>query len=180
MHPEFPLERTCSDRNRVFQLRFAREALLLLPDREDGGAEATHEGLVLRGETESALEKSVALLQDHYGDRMRVSAPTVRFHRAIELEEPHMGVRILCAPRYFHALEADLAARGAKILDAEVTPQFGALRATAPLTRLLGYPGVVAELSSGSAREVMWLSHYAPVERISGEHSQPPPQLQGA
>lgn len=180
MHPEFPLERTCSDRNRMFQLRFAREALLLLPDRDRSGAEATHEGLVLRGETESVLEKSVALLQDYYGDRMRVSIPTVRFHRAIELEEPYMGVRILCAPRYFHALEADLAARGARILDAEVTSQFGVLRASAPLTKLLGYAGTVAELSAGTAREVLWLSHYAPVERISGEHSPPPPQLQGA
>jgi hypothetical protein len=168
MHPEFPLERTCSDRHKVFQLRFAREALLLLPAREDGSAEATHEGLVLRGETETSLEKSVALLQEHYGDRICVGAPTVRYHRAIELEEPHMGVRILCVPRYFHALEADLAARGAKILDAEVTPQFGALRATVPLNKLLGYAGVVAELSAGTAREVMWLSHYAPVERIDG------------
>jgi len=44
------------------------------------------------------------------------------------------------------------------------------VRVTAPLARLLGYSGELARLTSGAGREVMWLSHYAPVESV-----QPPP-----
>lgn len=164
MHPEYPLERTCSHLNEPLQLNFARRAMEILPQREDGSAEATHEGLVLRAETETAFEIPVEVLKDVYGDQVRIGSPTVRYHRSPQLEEPHMGVRVLCASPYFTAVKADLVSRGAHILDAEVTPQFGVVRATAPLARLLGYARVVADLSAGSAREVMWLSHYARVD----------------
>lgn len=168
MHHEFPLEQICSHANEPLQLDFARDALQILPQREDGSAEATPQGLVLRGETEGALERRTNLLKEHYGDQVRIGSPKVRYRRYSQLEEPHMGLRVLCASTHFAAVKADLLSRGAVILDAEATPQFGVVRATVPLANLLGYSHAVAELTAGSAREVIWLSHYAAVD-------EPPP-----
>lgn len=170
----FPLERTCSHRHERFQLAFARRAIEILPPREDTEAEATHRGLVLRGETESALDRPIELLKDHYGDQIRIGAPTIRYQGTTQLEEPYMGLRVMCTERYFAAVKADLLARGATIEDAEVTGQFGVVRATAPLAKLLGYGKALKELTAGSGREVMWFSHYAPVE------DEPPPGGQAA
>ncbi|MGH8311515.1 MAG: hypothetical protein ACRETX_17195, partial [Steroidobacteraceae bacterium] len=129
-----------------------------------GSAEATHKGLVLRGETETALEKSLALLKDYYGDQIRAGSPSIRYHHSPEVEEPHMGVRVLCPATYFAAVKADLLARDAVVLDEELTSQYGVVRANAPLAKLIGYSRALAQLTAGSAREVMWLSHYAPVD----------------
>jgi translation elongation factor EF-G len=173
LHPEYPLERTCSHLSEPLQLSFARRAMEILPQREDGSAEATHQGLVLRAETETAFEIPIEVLKEVYGDQVRIGSPTVRYHRSPQLEEPHMGVRVMCGNPHFAAVKADLLSRGARILDAEVTAQFGVVRATAPLVRLLGYAQALLELTAGSAREVMWLSHYAPVDI-------PPPSGQAA
>jgi hypothetical protein len=173
VHPEYPLEQTCWHLYEPFQLTFARQALQMLPQNEDGAAEATHRGLVLRAETEAELEKFLDRLKHYYGDQIRAGSPTIRYHRSPELEEPHMGVRVLCQPTHFAAVKADLLARGAAILDAELTSRHGVVRANASLARLMGYPRALAQLTAGSAREVMWFSHYAPVDR-------PPPDGEAA
>lgn len=164
MHPEFPIERVCSHRHEPFQLTFAREAIQLLPHSEDAEFEAHRQGLVLRAETESALERPIEILQQHYGDQLHIGSLTVRLHRGVTVEEPHMGVRVLCASNHFEAVKADLERRGAAIVEAVLTAQYGIVHATAPLAALLGFPRRVATLTDGRAREVMWLSHYAPVE----------------
>ncbi len=161
---EFALEQICSHAHEPLQLNFAQDALQILPQREDGSAEATPQGLVLRGETEGALERPIDMLKEHYGDQIRISSPRILYRHSPQLEEPHMGIRVLCASAHFAAVKSDLLSRGAVILDAEATAQFGVVRATAPLANLLGYSAAVAELTAGSAREVMWLSHYATVD----------------
>ncbi len=169
MHPRFPIECTCSHRAERFQLAFARRALDLVPRAEDTAYEADARGLLVRAETEPALERPVRVLREIFGDELRVGPPTVRYHHDGEtLEEPHMGVRVLCAPAHFRVVVADLEARNAKVLDAEVNEQFGVIRATAPLAALIGYPRRLAELTAERARYTMWLSHYAPV-------AEPPP-----
>jgi hypothetical protein len=165
VHPGYPLERTCFHRYEPFQLTFARRAVQMLPELEEGSAEATHQGLVLRAETETEFEPAIGILKDYYGDQIEIGSPTIRYHRSARLEEPYTGVRVLCSEAHFAAVKADLLARGANILDEEVRPQFGVVRATARLANLLGYPEALAELTGGSARQVMWLSHYSPVER---------------
>lgn len=163
-HPEYPLERTCWHLYEPFQLTFARHALQMLPQRADGSAEATHKGLVLRADTETALERYLEPLKDYYGDQIRAGSPTIRYHRSPVLEEPHMGLRVQCPATHFAAVKADLLARGAIVLDAELTSRYGVVRASAPLAKLMGYPRALGQLTAGSAREAMWLSHYAPVD----------------
>lgn len=165
---QFPLERICSHSYEPLQLNFARQAIEKLPEREDSRAEATHQGLVLRAETERALERHIEILQDYYGDQIQIGPARVRYPQTPKLGSPHMAVRVQRTSAHFAAVKADLLARGATILDAEVTAHFGIVRATAPLEKLLGYAKTLHQLTGGSAREVMWLSHYAPVQ-------EPPP-----
>lgn len=81
-----------------------------------------------------------------------------------------MGVRVLCPSLYFEAVKRDLLSRGAAILDEELALITGVVRATAPLAKLLGYSQHVAALTAGTARELMWLSHYAPCDRKTLTH----------
>jgi hypothetical protein len=157
-----------------FQLAFAREAIEMLPHRPDRGYEATGRGLLLLAETESALESSSAILRDAYGEQVWLNKPDVRYQRGALTQEPHMGVRVLTPAAHFDVVREDLLRRGATLLDAEAMPPVAVVRVTAPLAKLLGYSGELARLTSGAAREVMWLSHYAPVE------SPPPPSNDAA
>jgi predicted membrane GTPase involved in stress response len=163
-HPEFPLERTCFHRYEPFQLTFARHALQLLPDDDRAFFEASHRGLVLRAETEAALERPIEILKDYFGNQISIGRPTVRHHHGRTVEEPHMVVRVKCRPEHFDFIIADLATRNAVVLETEAQPAFRVIRATAPLARLLGYAQSLADLTGKSAHQVMWLSHYAPVQ----------------
>jgi hypothetical protein len=164
MHPEYPLERLCSHLYEPFQLTFARHAEQLLPQEDEVEVEATHRGLVLRGETEAALEHAVEMLRDYFGEQIRIGPAVVRYHNGSTLEEPHMGLRVRCSPEHFEAIKADLIARDALIVAAEIHPACGEVRATAPLAKLMGYARSLDKLASGTAHQVMWLSHYAPTQ----------------
>ena len=166
MSLEYPLEQICSHKSEPLQLAFARSAIPLLQTRSDRLFLARTDGLVICGETEDAMESPVRTLREIYGDELNVgsliirnrSGPTVS---GPTVQEPHMGVRVSGAARYFEAIKADLLSRGAKVLDAECIGPLGIVRATAPLASLLGYPRSLATLTSGNASQVMWFSHYA-------------------
>jgi hypothetical protein len=159
---EHPLERTCRHRSEHRQLAFAERVLGFLPQQRDCLFEASPEGIVIRGATESALEGPTELLREVYGEQIAIGPLKIRYRKGAELEEPHMGVRVLCAAKDFAAVRGDLLARGAKILDEEVAQSIGVVRATAPLAKLLGYARDLVGLTAGTAREVMWLDHYEP------------------
>jgi regulator of nucleoside diphosphate kinase len=163
-HPEHPLERLCSHLYEPFQLTFARHAEQLLPQDDEVEVEATHKGLLLRGETEATLEHAAELLRDYFGNQIRVGPAIVRYHEGTTLEEPHMGLRVRCSPEHFEAVRADLRARDASIMASKIDLACGEVRATAPLAKLMGYARSLAKFTSGTAYEVMWLSHYAPAE----------------
>jgi len=159
-----PLERICTHRSENFQLAFARRALHLLPAQWDCEFEASRLGIILRGETESALERATEWLREVYGEQLAIGPVSIRYQQGSVLEEPHMGVRVRCRPEDLDTIAKDLVSRGATILDEELGQAGGVVRATVPLTRLLGYSRYLAELTSDSAREVMWFSHYAPCD----------------
>jgi Elongation factor G C-terminus len=164
MHEGYPIERRCTHRAERFQLGFAREALQMLPHGEETAFEAGPQGLLILAETEMALERPVRRLTEVYGDMVHIGPPTVRYRHGALTEEPHMGLRVLCAPEHYEIIREDLRARRAAILDAEVNRQFGIVRARAPLATLLGYPGRLTHLTSGRVQLVMWLSHYEALE----------------
>ena len=162
MNPEFPVERICTHRYEPFQLTFARQAMQRLPARTDALFDASHRGLVLRGKTEAALERPVRVLMGYYGNDIEVGAASVRLHHGSMLEEPFMGLVVLCHAHSAAVVKTDLRSRGGVICDEDGTRQFATIRATAPLAKLLGYAEQLSEIAAG-ASVIMWLSHYGPV-----------------
>lgn len=163
-----PLELTCTHRSERQQQAFAERVLGFLPERHDCQFEASPAGIVIRAETEAALEGPTEILREVYGDQIDIGPLTIRYRHGAALEEPHMGVRVLCAAKDFPAVRQDLLERGATLLDQEVSRTTAVVRATAPLAKLLGYSRHLADLTGGTAREVMWLDHYAPCVKASG------------
>jgi regulator of nucleoside diphosphate kinase len=172
MHPQLPLEQLCTHVYEPFQLTFARHAEQLLPQEGAVEAEATHRGLVLRGETEAALEQAVGLLRGYFANQIHVGPAVVRYHDGITREEPYMGLLVRCSPEHFEAIMGNLIARDALIVISKIEPARGEICATAPLARLMGFGRSLAKLTTGTAREEMWLSHYAPAQA-------PPPDTAG-
>jgi hypothetical protein len=132
----------------------------LLPKDASTAFEPVAGGLVIAAETEMALERPVRRLADVYGDMVHIGPPTVRYRRGERIEQPIMGLRVLCVPECYDAVKEDLRRRRAAIMDAEVNPRFGIVRANAALAALLGYPDRFAAMSGGRGHLVMWLSHY--------------------
>jgi hypothetical protein len=163
-HTEYPLERLCTHLYEPFQLTFARHAEQLLAHDDEVVVEATHRGLILRGETETSFDHAKEQLQGFFGNQIRIGAATIRYHDGATLEEPYMGLRVRCLPEHFEAIKADLIARGGLIVVSKIDPACGEIRATAPLAQLMGYARRLAELTSGTGHGMMWLSHYARAE----------------
>jgi hypothetical protein len=142
------------------QLDFARKAAQLLPKASGISYEPAARGLVIAAETEMALERPLRRLAEVYGEMVRIGAPAVRYRHGERIEQPIMGLRVLCPPGCYEDVREDLRLRRAAIMDAEVNRRFGILRATAPLAILLGYPDRFASMTGGRGQLVMWLSHY--------------------
>jgi predicted membrane GTPase involved in stress response len=165
MDARYAIERICSQRSQKFQLAFALRAIELLPSGLDYAVAATQEGLRVRGETESSLDRPVELLKAMYGEQLHMGALAIRYRRlGGVIEEPYMGVRVLCAAEYYEEVKGDIIGRGGMLADAEVTSKIAVVRATVSLARLLGYSQRVRDLTGGTGREVIWFSHYAPVD----------------
>ena len=165
-HPEYPLERLCTHVYEPFQLTFARHAQQLPGKHDDVELVASHQGLTIRAETEEAIEATLEVLKDFYGPQIQIGPPTIRYHQGTTLEQPWMGLRVKCAPEHFEAVKIDLILRDATIIAAEKDASGAVIQACAPLAYLLGYRSALRKLTSGSAENVMWLSHYAPVECV--------------
>jgi predicted membrane GTPase involved in stress response len=164
---DYPIQVCCSHRTERCQFDFARKAMQMLPNDGSTAFGPDVHGLIIVGETELALERPLRRLVDVYGDMVRIGAPTVRYRQGEDgeyMEQPIMGLRVLCPPRAYEAIREDLRLRQAAIMDAEVNQRFGIARATAPLARLLGYPQRFAGLTDGRGQLVMWLSHYERLE----------------
>lgn len=172
-HPEYPLERICTHLYEPFQLKFARRAEQLLSGQEDVQSEPSHRGLIIRAGTEPILVNAVEVLLDFYGPQIQVGPPTIRYHEGPVLEEPWMRMEVRCAPRFLESVKTDLAMRRARVVSSELHSTDAVIQASAPLAHVIGYAPVLARLTSGTAHEAMWLSHYAPIE-------DPPPDSDAA
>lgn len=166
MGNQYPLTCVCSHRVEKFQLKFAHQALKFFRQQPERSITVNHQGLLIGAETETALCDVIEVLKSVYGDDLVVGAFTIQYRQGGVVEEPHMGVRVLCPAAHFELVKDDLIGRAAKIYDAEMSPPIGVVRATVALSRLLGYSRYLAGLTGGRAREVVWLSHYAPVEPV--------------
>jgi len=145
-------------------MRFALRAQQLLLERNDVDLVASHRGLTIRAETEEVIGAALEVLNDFYRSEMTVGPPTIRYHNGLTLEQPWMGLRIRCAAEHLETIRADLINRGARSIACERGPAIALIQVCAPLLRLIGYGSILEQMTSGSAKKVMWLDHYAPVD----------------
>jgi hypothetical protein len=162
-HPQYPLERLCTHRSESSQMSFALRAQQLLLERNDVDLVASHRGLTIRAETEEVINSTLEVLKDFYRAKMTVGPPAIRYHNGLTLEEPWMGLRIRCAAEHLETIQADLVSRDARSIACERGSALALIQVCAPLAHLIGYGSILEQMTSGSAKHVMWLDHYAPV-----------------
>lgn len=164
VYSEFPVERLARLALSPFQVGFARQAMRTLEPSEAVAYDATPDGLLMRAHNEDVLAGPVASLRDAYRDALVLLPPQVRY---ITLDgrpyEPVMVLRVRTAPCYWDDVRADLATREATLLEEQVALRVCALRAEAPLRRLLGYAEVLAGLTEGTAQHWIGLDRYVPM-----------------
>lgn len=163
MHLQFPLEQQCSHCEERFQLVFARNAMEILGNEPDCKLQPSGRGLLILGETEDAVSRPVGILKSAYGDKLTVGPVMIRYRYERNVEEPHMGLRISCPVRYSEAVRSNLDARGARLVSTETAFALTVIRASAPLSAVLGYSQFLTTLTEGHGRVTLWFSHYAPV-----------------
>ncbi len=169
VHSEFPLERLAQLASSPFQIGFARQVVRMMETSDTLAYEATHDGLLMRGQNEDVLGKPVNLLRDLYGEALVLHPPQVRYMSLGNRPyEPIMLVRVRILPRDKAAVLESLGARGVTVLEEELRPAICVLRAEAPLRQLLGYGEVLSALTQGSGLYWTWLDRYVPMDDPPG------------
>ena len=168
MHLDLPLEQLAKRRGTAFQFAFATEAKELMPEPDGFALSASHKGLHVLAESEDALARPVEVLREVYGTSLELAPPRVRLIEGVQVKEPIMHVRISLESRFREAVKKALRRRGAGAAEEYLRPSYSVLRCEAPLADLLGLPAQLAELTAGSAKHWIVLSHYAIVTRDPG------------
>jgi predicted membrane GTPase involved in stress response len=168
MHLDLPLEQLVKRRGMAFQFAFATEATELMPRAVDFAATASHKGLHVLAQNEDSLARPVQVLREAYGSSLVLDPPKVRLIEGVQLREPIMHLRISMYADFREAVKKVLRKRGAILTEDYSRSTYCVLRYEAPLADLLGFPAELSQLTSGTAKHWIALSHYAIVTRDPG------------
>ena len=168
MNFDLPIEQLVRRTDTHFQLGFATEAKERLRVRDGFALSPSRRGLHVLARNEDGLAAPVGALRDAYGQSLEVGPPTVRLIEGVQVQEPIMHVRIALETGYQEAVKELLLAREATLEEEHVGKQRAVLRYESPLARLLGLPAELNQLTAGTARYWIVLSHYALVTRDPG------------
>jgi predicted membrane GTPase involved in stress response len=161
MHLELPLEQLAKRRGAAFQFAFATEAKELMPEPDGCALTASHKGLHVLAENEDALLRPVEVLREVYGASLELEPPRVRLIEGVQVKQPIMHVRVSMYADFREAVRTLLSRRGARLLEEYVRSTHCVLRCQAPLADLLGFPAELRQLTAGTAKHWIVLSHYA-------------------
>jgi predicted membrane GTPase involved in stress response len=168
MNFDLPIEQLVKRRDTRFQLGFAREAKERIPARDGFALSPSSQGLHVLARNEDGLSEPVRALRETYGPGLKISPPSVRLIKGVQIQEPIMHVRIAVEKSFWEAVKGALLAREATLEEEHARSRNAVLRYEAPLVRLLGLPAQLTRLTSGTARYWIVLSHYALVTRDPG------------
>jgi hypothetical protein len=161
MNFDLPIEQLVRRKDTRFQLGFASEARECVPAREEFALLASRQGLRILARNEDGLATPVAVLHDAYGDSLHVEPPVARLIMGVQVQEPIMHVRISLEARHRVAVKQALDARGVTLEEEHARQRLAVLRYEAPLARLIGLPAQLKQLTNGTSRHWIVLSHYA-------------------
>jgi|SRR5687767_11380683 hypothetical protein len=165
MHLHLPIEQLVQCVGTAFQFGFATEAKELLPEGEEFLLNASHRGLHVLARSEEALTLPRDVLLDVYGPSLRIDAPRVRLIEGVQVQEPIMHVRISLPTQYLESVKRAMRRRDAGACEEYLRATHCVLRYQAPLADLLGLAAELRELTDGSAKHWLSLSHYAILTR---------------
>jgi predicted membrane GTPase involved in stress response len=168
MNFDLPIEQLVKRTDTRFQLGFAREAKERIPARDSFALSPSSQGLRVLARNEDGLSEPVQALREAYGPGLKISPPSVRLIKGVQIQEPIMHVRISLEKPHREAVKHALLAREAMLEEEHARSRHAVLRYEAPLVRLLGLPAELTRLTSGTARYWIVLSHYALVTRDPG------------
>lgn len=168
MNFDLPIEQLVRRSDTRFQLGFATEAKERLRARDEFVLSPSSRGLHVLARNEDGLAAPVGALRDVYGPGLEVGPPTVRLIKGVQVQEPIMHVRIALETGYQEAVKRVLLAREATLEEEHARSRRAVLRFEAPLAQLLGLPAELNQLTAGTARYWIVLSHYALVTRDPG------------
>jgi hypothetical protein len=134
-----------------------------MPECEDYVLSVSSHGLHVLARNEDSLAAPIGMLREMYGERLEVLPPRVRLIHGVQVQEPVMHVRISLRTPERDAVKRAMEARGAELTEEYARSTYCVLRYQAALANLLGLSSQLEELTGGSARHWVALSHYAPV-----------------
>ena len=162
MYYQYPIEQVATSTQTRYQNGFARMATYLLPRLEDIVYEPSSLGLKILAGDECALATPAEILQQVYGEDVRLTSPRVRLLRDVAgIKEPVMNVRVQVRLSDVHAVVDDLARRDAVTQEVDYQSSSAVIRAQATLRKLLRYQQAVAAMTDNTAEVWLWLSHYS-------------------
>lgn len=162
MYYQLPLEQLVRHRLASSQIEFAWEALAILEDSEDARFHPSTRGLALYGAHEGALEPSLAILRDRYGDIVDIRPPRVRCLSGRPIQQPVMALRITVPCTRAQAVRDELQRRDACILEECVRGPALIVHAEAPLRNLMGLGQWLRDTAGREAHHAMRLARYEP------------------
>jgi predicted membrane GTPase involved in stress response len=168
MRYDLPIEQLVRRTDTRFQPGFARQARLIVPDREEFALAPSKKGLHVLAKNEDGLAAPVEVLREAYGPQLEIQPPQVRLIGGVQVKEPIMQVRITLEKRLRDAVKKALQRRRATPTEEYAGSKYCVLRYEAPLAALLGLPAELSRLTGNKARHWTVLSHYAIVTTDPG------------
>lgn len=160
--PVYPLEQRIQLRHTFQSHRFAEDAAALIVASGRVHSRADGDSLVLEGIGELDLEAAIELLMSHYGDRLMVGPPRIKFILEPRLLEPNMKVVVEVPPPYMGEVTGDLSGRRGLILEMSDVGELKRITAVVPLAEMFGYATVLRRMSQGRGRFQMEFLDYRP------------------
>ena len=163
MYYQYPLEALARMRGNRSQLEFARAARAALDENDEILLEPLDNGLVIFAAHEEALASPVRALGEIYGDGLEIRGPKVRNMPGEPPQEPIMHVRITTRPEWVACVLRELHLRRAHLLEECARGRIVVLRAEAPLSLLVGLPGLLDAMTGGDTTCTVRLVRYSPL-----------------
>jgi len=168
MRPDMPIEQLVRRTDTHFQLGFGAQARERIGESDEFALQPSRDGLLVLGRNEESLVPPVDLLRELYSAKLEIEPPRVRLLGGVQVKEPIMHVRIALRAGFLDAVARAMLGRGAMPSEEYARGRHCVLRYEAPLADLLGLGAELAQITAGTAKYWIALSHYGFLTRPPG------------
>ena len=160
---DLPLSVLITRPSAVSQAWFAREALHAVVQGPTLRAEASQNGLVLRGLTEADLESAYLELKKRFEDA-RCGNPSVEYVNGETFLEPYYSATVDTIEYFMGTVVGDLNSRRATILDITDIPGGKRIKADVPVAECFGYSTALRRITRTRGAYTFEFAGYRPTD----------------